>query len=564
MSSPGLAMALKSPGRFRPSNAPLSSHAQRRLGATHGRRGSLGAGPAIVAQASSGRTGAVNSPQRSFSVMQSAMKIPGLASALHLIGVNGPGSSAASGESTVAAAGSGARNGLPAPEDSTTPSTTQNSEPLGQATDGGSAVPEGGGAAAAAAPEPPRAAAAPPAAAEAAADAADAAAAAAEVVYELAAVAASSNGNGYVPAPQQPPQQPRAAQAAAAATAASGGARQFKGYANGVSHLRGGGGGGGGSTDPDDPPLSVMDPGSWAGNNIAPYTVGGSSLPSLAVQIREIASTLRHINSLRLDYLDKISQQELELAAKDQVLRSKEERIQSLEQEAAELRRSMAMLHTAKAAAEIEVQRLRTEAAAAAAAAPAPALSAAAAPPLPPPLPPTPTPTTETAPAPAAAAAPAVLTPPAAAPAAPPPPHPLTTPPAAMAASAPATVAAHPPAPAPPPAPTPASPPAAPPPPPPRIPEIMLFYRSSWPEAFLHVNVEGRGWTAVPGLRMEHAGSKEYSLRVQGRSIEFVLTNGQGEWDSPGGGPGRNYRIDTPGEYRLHYGALTQVKPWQP
>lgn len=50
-------------------------------------------------------------------------------------------------------------------------------------------------------------------------------------------------------------------------------------------------------------------------NNISPYSVNGIkgiSSPvnaSLAIQIREIASTLRHINSLRVEYMDKISQQ---------------------------------------------------------------------------------------------------------------------------------------------------------------------------------------------------------------------------------------------------------------
>lgn len=50
----------------------------------------------------------------------------------------------------------------------------------------------------------------------------------------------------------------------------------------------------------------------------------------------------------------------------------------------------------------------------------------------------------------------------------------------------------------------------------------------------------------------------------QGRSIEFVINNGAGEWDSPPGGPGRNYTITAPGQYRLHYGTITQTAPWSP
>ncbi|PNH10693.1 hypothetical protein TSOC_002568 [Tetrabaena socialis] len=277
-------------------------------------------------------------------------------------------------------------------------------------------------------------------------------------------------------------------------------------------------------------------------NNIAPYkdasmTPYVSGVPSLAGQIREIASTLRHINTLRVEYLDKIAHQELELETKDQALRSKEDRIHSLESEMLDLRKSLALLHSAKVAAETEVQRLRASASAAAAL-PAPAATPA----LEPPAPAASTPTL----APAAAAAPAV--PAASAPAAP----------ARVAEPAPAAVAAAAAAPAAPPT------PAPPPPPPPRVPEIQLSYRSSWGEVFLHVNVDGKGWTVLPGLRMEHNGNKEHSLTLQGRSIEFVLNNGRGEWDSPNGaGAGKNYRIGTAGEYRLHNGALVQVKAWQ-
>lgn len=45
------------------------------------------------------------------------------------------------------------------------------------------------------------------------------------------------------------------------------------------------------------------------------------------------------------------------------------------------------------------------------------------------------------------------------------------------------------------------------------------------------------------------------------------MTNGKGEWDSPTaatGGASKNYRIDAPGEYRLHYGSLSLTKAWAP
>ena len=40
--------------------------------------------------------------------------------------------------------------------------------------------------------------------------------------------------------------------------------------------------------------------------------------------------------------------------------------------------------------------------------------------------------------------------------------------------------------------------------------------------------------------------------------MEFVLTNGNNEWDSPQPG---NYKITAPGTWRLHYGNLSQMSP---
>lgn len=48
---------------------------------------------------------------------------------------------------------------------------------------------------------------------------------------------------------------------------------------------------------------------------------------------------------------------------------------------------------------------------------------------------------------------------------------------------------------------------------------------------------------------------KEKALYVDGSRMEFVVTNGSGDWDKPNDGSG-NYRITEPGVYRLHNGAL--------
>lgn len=73
-------------------------------------------------------------------------------------------------------------------------------------------------------------------------------------------------------------------------------------------------------------------------------------------------------------------------------------------------------------------------------------------------------------------------------------------------------------------------------------------------------------WSGLPGVRMtdgqdEFADSKV--LQVRGTRLEFVLTNGDGQWDSPNpyntDGINKNYVIDAPGRYTLNSGVLTKV-----
>ncbi|KXZ43108.1 hypothetical protein GPECTOR_102g61 [Gonium pectorale] len=201
-------------------------------------------------------------------VLQSAMKIPGLASALHLIGVGGHDSSASANAAGTASATGNSRQG---------------------------SVPD---------------------------DPADS-------VYELAAAAtAASNGNGKAPL--------------------HGSHAPLIGHANGHSVA----GGAASTTGTAEEILLITDPAARIENNITPYNAAAGPA-SLATQIREIATTLRSINALRLEYLDKIAQQELEIATKDRALRSKEERIAALEAEMGELRRSMALMHNTQVATEV-------------------------------------------------------------------------------------------------------------------------------------------------------------------------------------------------------------------
>mmetsp|Transcript_18852 Transcript_18852/g.32211 ORF Transcript_18852/g.32211 Transcript_18852/m.32211 type:complete len:321 (+) Transcript_18852:114-1076(+) len=94
-----------------------------------------------------------------------------------------------------------------------------------------------------------------------------------------------------------------------------------------------------------------------------------------------------------------------------------------------------------------------------------------------------------------------------------------------------------------------------PPPAPPPI-DITLTFKcpAHWPECFLHYEAEGRGWTSMPGVRMERAGDA-YTLRIPGKVAEFVFNNGGQEWDSIPG----NYKIWSPGSYRVEGGKVQRT-----
>ena len=73
-------------------------------------------------------------------------------------------------------------------------------------------------------------------------------------------------------------------------------------------------------------------------------------------------------------------------------------------------------------------------------------------------------------------------------------------------------------------------------------------------------------WSGLPGVCMED-GQDEFAnwkvLQVRGTRLEFVLTNGDGQWDTPDpygtNQANRNYVIDAPGSYRLLSGKLGKV-----
>lgn len=54
---------------------------------------------------------------------------------------------------------------------------------------------------------------------------------------------------------------------------------------------------------------------------------------------------------------------------------------------------------------------------------------------------------------------------------------------------------------------------------------------------------------------MERQG-EGYVISVDGQSMEFVVTNGEGNWDKPVGEGKRNYVISKGGNYALKRGVL--------
>jgi len=80
-----------------------------------------------------------------------------------------------------------------------------------------------------------------------------------------------------------------------------------------------------------------------------------------------------------------------------------------------------------------------------------------------------------------------------------------------------------------------------------------------------HIVVCVAAWTNLPGVEMQF-GSEDLArckvLQVRGHSIEFVLNDGAGQWDTPdpyGSSQNKNYTVDSPGKYRLQGGRLNKL-----
>ena len=86
--------------------------------------------------------------------------------------------------------------------------------------------------------------------------------------------------------------------------------------------------------------------------------------------------------------------------------------------------------------------------------------------------------------------------------------------------------------------------------------DLQLRYKTGWSPAYIHFKLDGGEWTEPPGVLMQEsaADGTEVAFSIQGRTLEFVLTDGQGNWDKPS--PTQNYVIDEPGAFVLSKGAV--------
>ena len=93
-----------------------------------------------------------------------------------------------------------------------------------------------------------------------------------------------------------------------------------------------------------------------------------------------------------------------------------------------------------------------------------------------------------------------------------------------------------------------------------QAPKIYLYYETSWDSAFIHFVTNLADWTVPPGQPMKqgegvHQG--KYLVTIEGSQLEFVLTNGKGEWDKAA--PSKNYSIPGSGTWLLAKGQLTRL-----
>jgi hypothetical protein len=89
---------------------------------------------------------------------------------------------------------------------------------------------------------------------------------------------------------------------------------------------------------------------------------------------------------------------------------------------------------------------------------------------------------------------------------------------------------------------------------------ITVFYQTNWNECYMHYQYTSGEWTPDPGAMMKESIIPGYQvIEINSESIQFVFTDGHGNWDNkPGGG---NYHISGYGEYSVIGGLVFDGKP---
>eukprot|EP00850_Spirogloea_muscicola_P020719 SM000224S07107 [mRNA] locus=s224:109193:115584:- [translate_table: standard] len=86
---------------------------------------------------------------------------------------------------------------------------------------------------------------------------------------------------------------------------------------------------------------------------------------------------------------------------------------------------------------------------------------------------------------------------------------------------------------------------------------ITLLYETGWEQAYIHYSADYGSWTEPPGLLMEDVGEGVKTVTIPAATLEFVITNGSGSWDSSPGSS--NYLIEEEGHFHLSSGRISRL-----
>jgi hypothetical protein len=107
---------------------------------------------------------------------------------------------------------------------------------------------------------------------------------------------------------------------------------------------------------------------------------------------------------------------------------------------------------------------------------------------------------------------------------------------------------------------------------------ITIIYETTWHKAFIHYTAAGTNtildtdktipkakddewgqWTELPGQHMSEIHIDRYVITIPATKLEFVMTDGAGGWDHPGGDDSSNYMIEEPGTFFLRNSIIRKL-----